>query len=144
LPAETLQSVTSAANSERHTMVDRHPERFAAFAALPCGNPEAAAAELERTVTQLGFVGAMIFGTIGGSFLDDSRFRPILETAARLDVPLYLHPGPPRAPVRDANYSSFDASINRTLAQPDTGGTTKPRCTRRGWLSAECSTGCQV
>jgi uncharacterized protein len=117
LPAETLASAVSAANSGLHTMVDGHPERFAAFAALPWSTPDAAAAELDRTVTQLGFVGAMIFGTIGGLFLDDPMFSPILEAAARLDVPLYLHPAAPPAPVKDAYYSGFDATINRTLAQ---------------------------
>ncbi|WP_399135142.1 amidohydrolase family protein [Streptomyces sp. Li-HN-5-11] len=63
---------------------------------MPVGSPEAAAAELERAVAQLGCVGAMINGMVAGRFLDHPDFRPILETAARLDVPLYLHPGLPR------------------------------------------------
>ena len=40
-----------------------HPDRFAAFAALPTPDPKAAADELERAVTQLGFKGAMVHGT---------------------------------------------------------------------------------
>jgi uncharacterized protein len=117
LPTDALQSAVSAANTELHTMVDGHPERFAAFAALPSALPDAAAAELERTVTQLGFVGAMTFGTIAGKFLDAPEFSPILETAARLDVPIYIHPGQPPRPVMEAYYSGFDPTINRTLAQ---------------------------
>ena len=35
-----------------------HPDRFAAFAALPTADPKAAADELERTVVRLGFKGA--------------------------------------------------------------------------------------
>ena len=75
LPADTLRSAVSAANSELHTIVDGHPDRFAAFAALPCATPDAAAAELERTVTQLGFVGAMTFGirTRGPTFVSGLR-----------------------------------------------------------------------
>ena len=44
-----------------------------------------AADELERTVTKLGFKGAMINGLTGGVFHDDERFWPIYERAAALD-----------------------------------------------------------
>ena len=37
-------------------------------------DPEAAAAELERAVTQLGFKGAMIYGLTHGAFTDEKRF----------------------------------------------------------------------
>jgi uncharacterized protein len=117
LTSDKLASIAASANSELHTMVDGHPDRFAAFATLPWDAPDAAASELERTVTQLGFVGTMIFGTVGGRFLDDPAFNPILEAAARLDVPIYLHPGTPPKMVRDAYYSGFTPEINRTLAQ---------------------------
>ena len=59
-----------------------HPDRFAAFAALPTPDPKAAADELERTVTRLGFKGAMIHGLTNGLFIDDKRFWPIFERAA--------------------------------------------------------------
>ena len=39
-----------------------HPDRFAGFAMLPTADPKAAADELERAVTRLGFKGAMIHG----------------------------------------------------------------------------------
>ena len=42
------------ANDRLHDAVDRNPDRFAAFAALPTPDPQAAAAELDRTVTRLG------------------------------------------------------------------------------------------
>src|ERR1700687_5285870 len=62
--------------------VRAHPDRFAGFAALPTADPRAAADELERTVTKLGFKGAMINGLTGGVFHDDERFWPIYERAA--------------------------------------------------------------
>jgi predicted TIM-barrel fold metal-dependent hydrolase len=43
--------------------VRRHPDRFAGFAALPTASPEAAADELERTIGEYGFKGALINGT---------------------------------------------------------------------------------
>ena len=45
-------------------VVKRHPTRFGGFAALPMQTPDAAAKEFVRSVKQLGFVGAMIHGTI--------------------------------------------------------------------------------
>jgi hypothetical protein len=86
-------------------MVSAHPDRFRAFATLPLGQPQAAATEFERAVTELGFVGALITGTVGDRFLDEPEFAPVLETAARLDVPIYLHPAPPPKRVSDIYYT---------------------------------------
>lgn len=119
LPAQTALPLATKANEQLHGMVTAHPGRFAAFATLPVTAPDAAATELERAVGELGFVGAMISGTIGGRFLDDQFFGPVLETAARLDVPIYLHPGPPPQSVADVYYSGFADPVNQILA---TGG----------------------
>jgi 2,3-dihydroxybenzoate decarboxylase len=69
-----------------------HPERFAGFAALPLQDPAAAAGELERAVTQLGFCGALVNAHTLGRYLDDPAFRVVWERAEGLDVPLFLHP----------------------------------------------------
>jgi uncharacterized protein len=86
--------------------IAERPDRFAAFAHLAASVPEAAADELERTVVEYGFKGALISGMIGGRFLDDARFAPLLARAEKLDVPLYLHPGAPPAEIRNAYYFS--------------------------------------
>src|SRR6266581_8276150 len=49
-------------NDRLSEAVRAHPDRFAGFAALPTADPKAAADELERAVTRLGFKGAMIHG----------------------------------------------------------------------------------
>jgi predicted TIM-barrel fold metal-dependent hydrolase len=85
--------------------VRRHPSRFAGFATLPTVAPDTAADELERTVHNYGFKGALINGHIRGRYLDDAFFWPILERAAALQVPLYLHPTPPPQQVIDASYT---------------------------------------
>src|SRR6266852_5665783 len=64
-------------NDRLYEAVRAHPHRFAGFAALPTADPTAAADELERTVTKLGFKGAMVNGLTGGIFPDDERFWPI-------------------------------------------------------------------
>ena len=80
------------ANDILYEAVKAHPDRFAGFAALPTADPRAAAAELERAVTKLGFKGTMIHGHQQGSFLDDKKYWVIFERAQALGVPIYLHP----------------------------------------------------
>jgi predicted TIM-barrel fold metal-dependent hydrolase len=87
-------AVARASNDFLHETIRANPTRFAGFAALPTPAPKEAADELERSVTKLGFKGAMIMGTTNGSFIDEKQFRPIFERAAKLDVPVYIHPSP--------------------------------------------------
>jgi uncharacterized protein len=96
--------------------VAAHPERFAGFAHLPMRTPQAAADELERTVRDLGFCGALINGLTEGRFLDDPRFDPILARAEQLDVPIYLHPNLPPPAVRDAYYSGLPGQTGFRLS----------------------------
>jgi predicted TIM-barrel fold metal-dependent hydrolase len=90
--ADVAIPMAKDANDRAHATVKAHPDRFAAFAALPTADPRASAAELERCVAKLGFKGAMIHGHTRGEFLDDRKFWPIFEAAQALDVPIYLHP----------------------------------------------------
>jgi predicted TIM-barrel fold metal-dependent hydrolase len=109
-------AVVREENDRLADAVRRHPDRLAALASLPTSAPDAAADELERSVGQLGFKGAVINGTTDGRFIDDRSFWPILERAAALRVPLYLHPAPPPAPVMDAYYRGFSAEVGRVLS----------------------------
>ncbi len=102
LDAETAIKLARASNDVLYEAVRRHPDRFAGFATLPTPDPAAAADELERAVSKLGFKGAMIMGLTQGRFMDDKRFRPIFERAVALDVPLYIHPTPPHSAVQEA------------------------------------------
>jgi len=71
-------------------IIDRYPDRFSGFAAVALHEPEEAARELERAVKQLGLKGSLIGGR--RTFLDDQEYGVFLETAERLDVPIYIHP----------------------------------------------------
>lgn len=73
-------------------VVADHPDRFAGFSALPLQDPQAAAKELERSVTELGMRGALVNAHTQGRYLDDPQLRVVWERAEGLDVPLYLHP----------------------------------------------------
>jgi 2,3-dihydroxybenzoate decarboxylase len=105
--AATGVPLAGRANDRLAEAVRAHPDRFAGFAALPTADPRAAADELERTVTKLGFKGAMINGLTGGVFHDDERFWPIYERAAALDVPIYIHPALPQAAVVETYYKGY-------------------------------------
>src|SRR5262249_37928248 len=107
LDAATAIPLAKRANDRLNETVRAHPDRFAAFAALPTADPKAAADELERTVDKLGFKGAMVHGPTNGVFFDDKRFWPIFERAQKLDVPLYLHPSIPVKAVVDAYYRDY-------------------------------------
>ncbi|KEF58700.1 uncharacterized protein A1O9_06626 [Exophiala aquamarina CBS 119918] len=82
-------------NDSLKEAVATNPTRFVALAELPVHAPDLAISELQRCVKELGFVGAMVSGSIGGEgrFLDDPEFDELLSEFERLDVPLFLHPG---------------------------------------------------
>ena len=105
-------------NDRMAAAVQAHPDRYRAFAALPWSAPEAAAAELERAVTELGLSGALLAGrpVREALFLDDPAFSPILETAERLNVPIYVHPGVPVPAVQDAYYARLDPEVSARLS----------------------------
>jgi len=107
LDAETAVPLARRANDRLHETVLAHPGRFAGFAALPTPDPRAAADELERAVSQLGFKGAMVHGLTNGVFLDDKRFWPIFERAQALDVPIYVHPAVPHPAVVEVYYKDY-------------------------------------
>ena len=94
-------------NDRLAAIVAAHPTRYAAFAALPTSDPAAAADELARCVTTLGFKGAMIHGLAEGHFIDEERYWPIFARAEALDVPIYLHPSIPHPDVIEAYYKDY-------------------------------------
>ncbi|KAI1654233.1 hypothetical protein F4813DRAFT_217420 [Daldinia decipiens] len=86
--------------------IRKNSSRLGGFAAFPMAHPRAAAAELERTVKELGFFGAMIDGHLGDMTRhDNERFWPVFETAERLNVPIYIHPALPPEFVQKGLYN---------------------------------------
>jgi len=116
LPGEEGADLARAINDRLAQTVAQHPDRYAAFTHLPTSAPELAADELERCVTQHGFLGGMVNGTTGGLFLDDPKFEPLLARFERLGVPLYVHPAPPPPAVRDAYYARLPGHSSLLLS----------------------------
>lgn len=74
---------------------ERHPGRFAALAALPLQDPEAAVAEARRALRELGLGGVLLFSNINGRSLDDPAYRPLFAELAELDGTIFIHPTNP-------------------------------------------------
>ena len=106
-PADQAAALSAAANDRLAAAIAVNPARLSGFAALPWQEPRAAAAELDRSVSQLGLKGVLIPGRPGPTLLDDPRNAPVLEKLSDLNVPLYIHPGIPLPSVQQAYYSGF-------------------------------------
>jgi predicted TIM-barrel fold metal-dependent hydrolase len=91
-PLDLPPAACSEANDELALAVSKTPGRLDGFAMLAMEDPRAAAEELFRCVTKLGFVGALINNHLNGQFYDDEQFRPVFEKAQELDVAIYIHP----------------------------------------------------
>jgi uncharacterized protein len=121
LEAAEAASFARETNDFLAEAIRSHPTRFGGFAALPTADPDAAVAELERTIHDYGFKGAVINGHIQGRYLDDKFFWPIFERAEALSVPIYLHPSPPPQPVIEASYGGFSPIVTELFAGPGWG-----------------------
>jgi gamma-resorcylate decarboxylase len=93
--------IARQANDALADEVRKRPRRFAAFAALPMQDPEAASSELTRCVKELSMVGALVngFSQIGSpdnvTYYDLPQYREFWRKVEALDVPFYLHPRNP-------------------------------------------------
>lgn len=102
------------------SVVDRHPSRFAAFAALPLPHVDAALEEIDRTLAVPGFVGVAMTTSVLGRSLVDPEFTPVFQELDRRGTVLYVHPsgcaaGAPL--IRDFNLTwMIGAPIEDTIA----------------------------
>jgi 2,3-dihydroxybenzoate decarboxylase len=98
---KTAIAIAKQANDVLAGEVRKRPDRWAAFAALPMQDPEAATAELTRCIKELGMVGALVngFSQVGSpdnvTYYDAPQYRPFWQAVEALDVPFYLHPRNP-------------------------------------------------
>ncbi len=81
-------------NDRLSAICAENPGRFAAFAALPLTDIDAAAAELERAMALPGMMGAQLPGNLFLTRADAEAARPLLAVADRLKAVLFIHHGP--------------------------------------------------
>jgi 2,3-dihydroxybenzoate decarboxylase len=97
------------ANDTLAETVRENPHRFGGFATLATQDPDAAAAELERAVTELGLVGGLINGHCQGRYLDDPAYEGLFGRAEAMGAPIYLHPTAPHPAVMEAWFAPYVA-----------------------------------
>lgn len=93
--AATAIRLARSANEYLQSQVALHPDRYRAFAHLAMQDVGEACNELNRCVTEFGFLGALINGNTNGVYLDDTRYYPFWECVLELGVPVYVHPADP-------------------------------------------------
>jgi len=116
-PADAT-AMARLANDRLAAVIARHPDRFAGLAAVAPQDPAAAARELERAVRQLRLNGVLINSHTDGEYLDEPKYRPILEAAAALEAPIYIHPRAPSPSMAAARAAPDRQRSLRRVAGP--------------------------
>ena len=73
----------------------RYKGQFYALAALPYQDVKESVRELERCRNELGAKGLTMFSNVAGKPIYAPEFLPLYEAAEALDMPIFIHPGPP-------------------------------------------------
>jgi uncharacterized protein len=101
---EKAPEFARAANDGLAELVQKYPERFCGYVgALPMNAPEQAAREAERILVHGSANGLQLHTNVDGLCLDEPRFFPIFEIAAKAGKPVLLHPA------RTASFPDFAA-----------------------------------
>ncbi len=125
LPVEELRPLYRAFNDELAGVVQQHPDRFLAVAALPSADPKWAAQELTRAHRELGFIGGSLplnaFATLDGA----RTLAPLFEAAQTHASHFFIHRGPasdhvpgqpPLVVPADTGYARWNLISNSHLA----------------------------
>ena len=112
IPAADAARYCRAHNDDLASVVAGHPDRFVGLGSLPMQDIDAAIAELDRCINELGLLGSYT-GTDFGMHLDDVRLDPFFEACVDLDAPWFLHPAPTGldGPMRDDRMSRFSLEL---------------------------------
>jgi aminocarboxymuconate-semialdehyde decarboxylase len=79
-------------NDQYAELVERHPDRFRAFAALPLPHVDEAVEETRRALDELHMVGVTMTTTVLGRALVDAGYEAVFAELDRRGAALYLHP----------------------------------------------------
>lgn len=91
--SETSAELCKSANTELEEVVEEYPDQFAgAVAILPMNNIEAACEIISNIKQSQHLIGAQVFTRHLGKSIADKEFRPVLTQAAKMNVPLWMHP----------------------------------------------------
>jgi predicted TIM-barrel fold metal-dependent hydrolase len=89
---EDAVEVARLANDRHAALVNRHPDRFAAYAHLPLPYLDASLRELARATDALGMGAVVIACSFDGVSAVAERFDPLYEQINRLGKAVFFHP----------------------------------------------------
>lgn len=92
LAFETIRAM----NDQLAELATRRAGRIAALATIDAYDGERAGREVERACGELGLKGIFVDAGRGDLLIDSKEARPALEAAARLRVPVFVHPVNPQ------------------------------------------------
>lgn len=96
LPFDTIRAM----NDELAELTQRRKNRIVALATIDAYDGERAAKEVERACGELGLRGIFVDAGRGDLLIDSKEARPALEAAARIGVPVFVHPVNPQPMTR--------------------------------------------
>lgn len=89
---DTAMAMHRVGNDKLAEFVQTNPDRFVGMGMVPLQDPAAAATELERTVSQLGFRGVQISTAVEDLEIGEEPLWPFWAKAEQLGVPVFIHP----------------------------------------------------
>jgi uncharacterized protein len=102
-PRDAIELATIG-NDGLADLVRRYPDRFPAFvASLPMNDADAALAEAERAMVDLGACGVQVFTNVNGVPLTAPQYLPLFDLMAAQDKPLWIHPA------RGASFADYQS-----------------------------------
>jgi predicted TIM-barrel fold metal-dependent hydrolase len=102
-------ALTRVANDGMARICREHPDRMPWFiASLPMNNTEAALAEIDRAIDELGAVGFQLFTNVNNKALDQPEFRDIFRKISERGKTIWLHP---TRPATHPDYLTEDRSF---------------------------------
>jgi len=94
--APTATALAATANDALVVEIAKNPTRFAGLASFAPQDPEGAAKEIERAITQLKLHGLVVNSHTHNEWYDQAKYFSIFEAAEALDAAIYIHPRAPR------------------------------------------------
>jgi len=91
LPLADARMLIRYVNDEIAAMIARAPERFVGLGGVPLQDVDAAIAELDYVMRDLGFRGVEIASHVNGVSIGDPRFEPFFAAAERVGAAVFVH-----------------------------------------------------
>jgi aminocarboxymuconate-semialdehyde decarboxylase len=102
--AQAILELAQMQNEEIAKVVAAAPQRFIGLGTVPLQNPDFAASEVRRAMTQLGLAGVETGTQVEGKNLDDPELEPFWQACAEVDAAVFIHPEAVFSPERTKKY----------------------------------------